>query len=271
MRSFALGALVGASLISSACAPANNFVEPAGPRFAGVVSSSRVPALRGDTVVVATFNIENGEEVEGALKVLAEHRNLREADLLLLQEVDAEATAEVAETLALNWVYYPARQRAGQGFGSAVLSPWPIVEDAKVILPHRSWFGGTQRTATMALVQVGELSVRVYSTHLATPVNQSPGDRQDQLQAVIDHAGDAPLVVIGGDLNSGSVGEVALDDGYVWPTREGPNTTFLDRVDHILFKGFRRITGSPETGTVMDNQGASDHRAVWALVLRPPT
>ena len=111
--------------------------------------------------------------------------------------------------------------------------------------------------------------MRVYSTHLATPVNQSPGDRRDQFRAVVQDAADHPLVVLGGDLNSSSMGDLAVEDGFFWPTREGPRTDRLDRVDHILFRGFGRVTGSPETGTVTDNLGASDHRPVWALVLVP--
>ncbi len=225
--------------------------------------------IRGDTVLVGTFNIENGEEVEAALHVILETRNLGTADVLLLQEVDSRATRRIAEALGMAWVYYPARERDDRGFGNAVLSRWPIVEDAKVILPHESWFGGTRRTATMAVVKVQGVPVRVYSSHLATPVNQSPRDRRDQLRTILDDASAAPLVVVGGDLNSGSIAELALDYGYSWPTREGPHTVFVIRADHILFRGFEGITGAPEAGTVLENRGASDHRPVWARALLP--
>lgn len=262
--------LVGVAVVAGGCVSAHNYGELAGPRFAAPAAEQTPAVLRGDTLVAATFNIENGEEVERALSVIMDHRNLRMADVLLLQEVDAEATRRIADALGMGWVYYPARERGGQGFGNAVLSRWPIVEDAKLILPHRSWFGGTQRTATMAVVQIRGTAVRVYSTHLATPVNQSPGDRRDQLRTILEDAADDSLVVIGGDLNSGSIPELALKYGYAWPTREGPHTVRFIRADHLLFKGFGRIKGRAMTGTIMENRDASDHRPVWARVLFLP-
>lgn len=269
-RRLVLLLLVGPTLApAGGCITANNYTETTGPRSVSR-SAVRMPeALRGDTVLVGTFNIENGEKVDEAVRVLLENPNLGTADVLLLQEVDAEATRRIARALEMAWVYYPAREREEQGFGNAVLSRWPIVKDAKLILPHDSWFGGTQRTATMAVVQIQGVPVRVYSTHLATPVNQSPGNRRDQLRTILEDADDDFRVIIGGDLNSGSVPEVALDYGYAWPTREGPSTVFVIRADHILFKGFERITGGEETGTILENREASDHRPVWARALLP--
>lgn len=248
---------------------ARNYEEPAGPRFSGSGDGSSSFVPRGDTLVVATFNIQNGKEVEKALRVIREHRDLGTADLLLLQEVDAEATRRIADALGLGWVYYPARERWGRGFGNAVLSRWPIVEDAKLILPHHSWFGASQRTATVTEIRIQGIPVRVYSTHLATPMNQSPGDRRGQFRSVLEDAAADSLVIIGGDLNSASIPHLALDHGFFWPTREGPRTTLFLQADHILFKGFGRISGSPETGTISENHGASDHRPVWARVLLP--
>jgi len=73
-------------------------------------------------------------------------------------------------------------------------------------------------------------------------------------------------VVIGGDLNSESVGEVARSSGYSWPTEHGPKTTSWGRWDHIFLKGLR----SPDSlaaGTVLDARSTSDHVPVWAIAL----
>ena len=76
-----------------------------------------------------------------------------------------------------------------------------------------------------------------------------------------------PLVIIGGDMNSGTVGRVAEDAGYDWPTRKGPRTMALGRWDHVFVKGF--VPGKCTSGTVMDVRDSSDHRPVWATVVLP--
>lgn len=255
----ALALLLG----SSACTSTQNYLDPYGPRHAGSGRGALEAPSGPATLHTASFNIEYGRDVEGALKVIQENRELSEADFLLLQEMDAEGTRRVAEAMGMAWVYYPATVRDGRDFGNAILSRWPIEEDAKVLLPHESIFGNTRRTATAATVRVGGIRVRVYSVHLATMVNMGSEQRADQLRTILDDAESHPHVIIGGDLNSGSLAELAVERGYRWPTREGPATAWFTRVDHILYRGL-----VPEwfdgAGTVTENGGASDHRPVWA-------
>ncbi|HKJ03852.1 MAG TPA: endonuclease/exonuclease/phosphatase family protein [Longimicrobiales bacterium] len=218
-----------------------------------------------DTLLVVSFNVENSQEVDSALQVLTTEGALKDPDILLLQEVDEDAVRRVAQALDMAFVYYPAilRKATGRHFGNAVLSRWPVADDEKLVLPHVAIFGRTQRIATAVTVQVGSTPVRVYSVHLATPVNLALRDRQDQIRAVLRDAARYPHVVIGGDLNSGSVGNLALQRGFAWPTREGPRTVLFGRWDHIFFKGLRPPDAGA-SGTILDNRGASDHRPVWA-------
>ncbi|MEJ2502611.1 MAG: endonuclease/exonuclease/phosphatase family protein [Gemmatimonadota bacterium] len=250
------------TIASSGCHVVTNYPDPVGPRYAGTVRDASPPE---DTLVVVTFNVEHGERVLRAIEALRADSVTREADIVLLQEMDAAGTRRVAEALAMDWVYYPAREgRDGDDVGNAVLSRWPIVEDEKLVLPHLAVFGGSQRIATAATVRIGGSTLRVYSVHLATPVNLTPGKREDQLHAVLEDAAAYPRVVIGGDLNSHGLGHGAVERGYAWPTRDGPATVFLFRWDHILHRG---LQSPPEAaGTVLDNRGASDHRPVWARV-----
>jgi endonuclease/exonuclease/phosphatase family metal-dependent hydrolase len=168
----------------------------------------------------------------------------------------------------MGWVYYPVSLRDGRDFGNAVLSRWPIESDEKLLLPHRSWFGKSRRAACVATVRVRGSDIRVYSVHLATPVNQSGADRADQMRTVLDDASPYPRVIIGGDLNEEGLAELGLWAGYTWLTRRGPRTTWFARVDHILAKGLIP-TESDVSGTVRDNRGASDHLPVWARVEIP--
>lgn len=255
------------------CRSGRNYVASDGPRYAGSPPASRTderPGRRstGDTIRIVSFNIEFARRVDGAIDLLDSHEGLRGADLILLQEMDGESTRRVAEKLGLWYVYYPAifHLRTKRDFGNAVLSRWPIVADAKIVLPHVSRYARTQRTATAASIRVGESVVRVYSTHLSTIADVGAAARRDQLRAILADAASYPRVVIGGDMNSRAVGDVARESGYAWPTERGANTTRMGRWDHIFWRGF----ASPDSGvsgTVLDARGVSDHRPVWAVGL----
>jgi endonuclease/exonuclease/phosphatase family metal-dependent hydrolase len=214
---------------------------------------------------VVSFNIEFGRHMDSALVVLTAERDLAGADVILLQEVDEAGTRRLADALGMAFVYYPAtlRERTDRNFGNAVLSRWPIVDDAKLLLPHIGAVGRSLRTATAATIQMGRTPIRVYSLHLAMPLNQALRDRQDQMLAILRDAAAYPRVIIGGDTNSPGMGHLAVERGYAWPTRHGPDTGFIGRLDHIFFKG---LVPPPESaaGTVRDNRGASDHLPVWA-------
>lgn len=259
-------ALVALALLAG-CRTGQNYLG-AGPRYAGQPPAAAAQRARGDTLRVVTFNIAYARQVDEAITLLSTDPALRGADVLLLQEMDAGGTRRIAEALGLGYVYYPAivHHRTERDFGNAVLSRWRIVEDARIVLPHRSRYAGTQRTATAATLQVGGERVRVYSVHLGTVADVGPGARREQLRAVLADAERHPRVVVGGDMNDAAVPRSAREAGFAWPTERGPRTMRLGRVDHVLLRGL----ASPDTaaaGTVVDTRGASDHRPVWAVGL----
>jgi endonuclease/exonuclease/phosphatase family metal-dependent hydrolase len=247
------------------CATGRNYPDPDGPRYAGG-SAVEVEFKDAAALRVVSFNIEYALRMDSAIAVLASDPALRNPDIVLLQEMDEKGTRRVADTLGMWYVYYPSvfRFKIGRDLGNAILSRWPIVEDRKIILPHLSRVVHSQRAATAATIRVGEALVRVYSLHLGTMAGLAPAARRDQLQAVLADAGRYPHVVLGGDLNDEGIGRIALDMGYTWPTRRGPATTPVGRLDHILFKGLTS-PDSAAAGTVLDNRGASDHLPVWAI------
>jgi endonuclease/exonuclease/phosphatase family metal-dependent hydrolase len=206
--------------------------------------------------------------VDSAIAVLTSEPALRDADVVLLQEMDQAGTKRVADALGMGYVYYPAieHHRTRRGFGNAVLTRWPVVEDAKLVLPHPSRYAGTQRTATAATIRVGDALVRVYSTHLGTIWDAGSASRRAQLRAILADAERYPRVVVGGDMNDARVGRVAREMGYAWPTERGPRSTRYGRLDHIFLKGL----ASPDvgaSGTISDARDASDHRPIWAVAL----
>jgi endonuclease/exonuclease/phosphatase family metal-dependent hydrolase len=255
-------------LVVTACRTGRNYPGTEGPRYAGAPADSIPTRASTDTLRIVSFNVEFSRRVDSAIVVLSSDPSLRGADVILIQEMDSSASRRIAEALGVWYVYYPAifHVRTDRQFGNAIFSRWPIVADAKLVLPHPSRYARTQRTATAATIRIGTTIVRVYSTHLGTPLDISASARSEQLRAIIKDAERYDRVVIGGDLNSESVGNVARESGYTWPTETGPKTTSWGRWDHIFLKGLR----SPDTlsaGTVLNARATSDHVPVWAIAV----
>jgi endonuclease/exonuclease/phosphatase family metal-dependent hydrolase len=256
--------LAVALVAAAACRTGRNYPADQAPRSAGTVARATLPSPA--TLRVVTFNIAYAKRVDLAIALLQRKEALRDADIVLLQEMDAEGTRRIADALGLDWVYHAAihHRRTGRDFGNAVLSRWPIVADARLVLPHPSRYAGTQRTATAATIVVGADTVRVYATHLGTLADVSGSDRRAQLAAILADAAPWARVIVGGDLNDHDVGRVAVAAGYAWPTNGGPQTTYFGRWDHVFFRGFLPSDGVA-SGTIRDVGDASDHRPVWVV------
>lgn len=227
-----------------------------------------VPLVAPATLRVVTFNIEYAIAIDSAIGLLRHDAALRGADVILLQEMDEPGTRAIAQSLGMQYVYYPATVHPviQRDFGNAILSRWPIVEDEKIILPHHGWWRKTERAAVAATLQVGNQRIRVYDVHFAMVTEQTPGHRQDQAEAVIaDSRQGWDKAIIGGDLNDPGLGQLFADSGFAWPTREEMPTRNDWRFDHILLKGLD-LAEAGSTGVVNDVHGASDHKAVWAVV-----
>src|SRR5688572_3856572 len=252
-------------LLLAACRTGRNYPAAAEPRYAGVGAPANRPIP--DTLRIVSFNVKYAERVDSAIVVLNSEPALRNADVVLLQEMDADGTSRIAHALGMSYIYYPAifRHRSAKDFGNAVLSRWPIVADSKIVLPHVSRYARTQRTATAATVRVGDMDLRVYSTHLGTPADISEAARQSQLRAIITDAAPHSRVIIGGDMNSSTIGSVATEAGFTWPTWRIETSRF-GSWDHVFVKGLA-LPQSGFAGTIENVRGASDHKPVWALAL----
>ena len=260
-----LTAVVVVALLLAGCrAGGVNYPDSGGPRHAD--GPAEPPSSMRDStgLHVVSYNIAFARHIDSAIELLSSHPDLQGADVILLQEMDEPGTRRIADALGREFVYYAAvrSRRSGRDFGNAVLSAWPIVHDEKLILPHTAVLRGTQRIATVATVQFGDTPIRVYSTHLGTPIEIGSDARRDQLRFILDDAEAHPHVVVGGDMNSHGVGEEAVSRGYLWLTREGPRTTLFGRWDHVFLRGFA-APDSNAAGTVLDARDASDHRPVW--------
>ena len=253
----------------AACRPGVNYPDPASPRYAdsaGVVRN--LPAR--DTLRIVSFNIEYARETRRAARLLSTAAALRDADIILLQEMTAPATKFLADSLHMRYVYYPAiyNRIMRRDIGNAILSRWPIADDAKLILPSRSRYAKTQRIATAVTIRFRDRRIRVYSTHLGTPADLGWKGRVAQLRSIIDNASAYPLVVIGGDMNNKDIGRIAREAGYLWPTDTIPKSNAFGRFDHFFVRGLV-MTGARSVGTHRVIRSISDHSPIW-ITLRVP-
>ena len=256
------------TVAATACRTGLNYPAADGPRYIGARATAEASNDSSQLVRVVSFNIKYSMQVDSAISVLTHEGDLRNADVILLQEMDEAGTKQIADTLGMSFVYYPATYhlKHKKHFGNAVLSRWPILQDEKLVLPHIARFTRTQRIATAATLRVRGDLVRVYSAHLGTLADIGPGARRDQLRAILTDAENYSHVIVGGDLNNKGVGTVARELGYAWPTERGPHTVIVGRFDHIFFKGMSS-PDSDASGTITNVRRASDHRPVWAVGL----
>jgi endonuclease/exonuclease/phosphatase family metal-dependent hydrolase len=265
-----------AAAASIACATVN-YLDPTGPSYeTRFAEAARSPPPPGSPLRVVTFNIAFAVKIDLALEVLQQSPPLRGLDVLVLQEMDAPSVERIARTLQMNSLYVPSavHPKSGRDFGCAILSPWPLVEPGKVVLPFAAVGSRVRRSAARATILRGGERTRVYSVHLPSPLGVTSYARREQLKVILaDAAGSPDPVVIAGDFNSNDLGERFVDAGYEWITRDVATTTrflfFGLSFDHVFARGLVAAPGVDSFGVVGDNRGASDHRPVWAVLARP--
>ena len=215
---------------------------------------------------LATFNLYFADRLDRALRVAAEEPFLAGADLLALQEADADAAHRMADRLGLSVAYHAAARhpRTGRDFGPALLSRWPIQEHRRLELPH-SGLHGLPRIAVAATVLVRGQPVLAYSVHFGTMREILPGQQAAQARVVLEDAARRPgPAVVAGDLNRKGLGRLFVEQGWSWLTRDVGRTHLVWSFDHVFVRGLNH--GRAASGSVRAALGASDHRAVWAEI-----
>jgi tetratricopeptide (TPR) repeat protein len=154
---------------------------------------------------------------------------LRDADLVVLQEMDPAGTERLARALGVSYVYVPSAVHPvpKQDFGVALLSPWPLEEPCKLLLPHQHRFRKLRRAAAVATLRSPLGPVRVYGIHFESPAGAWDRVRRDQAQAVLaDAAGWAGPVVVAGAFDGRAGPQVLARAGFSWPAVK--NTAAFD-------------------------------------------
>ena len=192
-------------------------------------AQGRMPAL---PIRATAWNIERGKRLPSIVRVLREHPVLRASDVLLLTELDYGmartenrfVARELAEALAMNYVFAPCYLALNKGsgveaevkgentlalHGNALLSRYPLQRAHTVALPNgKDKMQGKEKRLGSQRAVVADVShpageFRAVSLHL--DAHSSQRHRQRQMQIVLAHlARLTPQlpVVIGGDWNT---------------------------------------------------------------------
>lgn len=245
-----------------------------------------LPTLEGltvDTVTIASLNLAHETSFEKVAHDVEAAPRLRQADIILLQEVaHVEGGASIAGRLAERMNYQVAFAPEGEKVydrGLAVISKFPI-EDSKVerLTPYNLHFKTRRRFALAVKLRTPSGELRVWNAHLDTRIN--PDQRVGQLMPVMEEA--AQLTgprLIGGDFNTNDfywinhVLPIPHGGGYRSRVRRamaqlGFQTPFKDELvtlpvirqhlDWMFVKGMEPLSSSAEPVAF------SDHHAIWA-------
>ena len=187
------------------------------------------PAARGDgRVRAAAWNVQRGTRYRAILGALRDDPVLREADLVLLSEIDCglgrsgnrNVARELAEALGRSYVFAPSyltlqddwgENRAGAAnttalAGTAILSRLAIRRAENVDMPAlRDKFSSSERRlgwkrALLIEVDAPAGPLLVGACHLDS--NASPRQRAQQLSALLDRIPGGFPAIVGGDFNS---------------------------------------------------------------------
>ncbi len=239
------------------------------PLFTAQYAGQR-PVSPSAPLKIITYNIDFGELIDKAIEELTTIPALQNNDILLLQEMDEHGVDKIAQALHYNYIYYPASiHKHGKNFGNAILSPWPIRQPYKLLLPHYSITIRQRRIAARAMVDVGEISILVYNAHTETYLSTRQ-HRREQAAAIFNDIDPAQAhVIVAGDFNTVRkattlrVDKLAAAQGLSRAT-VGVGATvhrFPAMADHIYVRGFSVVDAGKAEETA-----ASDHLPVWATL-----
>jgi len=220
-------------------------------------------------VKVVSYNVKFGEKIERAVEELTTNPDLKDADIIMLQEMHPEGTDRIAKALGYRYIYYPASVRSnGDDFGNAVLTRWDIVGDQKVLLPHAHPVNGQRRIAVRTDIDINGHVVQAYSVHTETAW-MGVEARVNQVRAVVASLDEEIRpAVIAGDFNTMEPAALPLfedifeDAGFERATDGVGHTCragfFKFEFDHVFTRGVEIIRAGK-----VENAEASDHLPLW--------
>jgi endonuclease/exonuclease/phosphatase family metal-dependent hydrolase len=241
----------------------------------------------GPHVRLVTFNVHYGKNPSAIVNALRGNKNLKSADIILIQEIEYHETEKVpraevvAQMLDMHYVYAPARSFTKGTHGLAILSHFPILDVE--IIPLTSYAlipRSRNRIALNVSIDINGIIFKIINIHLDTRINAH--ERLEQLKPVIDRAAyykENPMI-IAGDFNTLPayfykrlvpifianqkmiVDSFFLDHGF---------KSHIEEIRYTMRRGFIRFNldsiyirgGEALQYGLEENVTVSDHRPLW--------
>ena len=283
MRFAALALALSASACMVRSSPPDKGVETTFPKVAAK-SRSLPSQLR-----VVTFNVQR-ETAANVIKGIHSDPKLREADLLILEEVHrvepasepCSAACSLGRDLGYYTLYAPGHMQGDGSDGVAILSRAPLLSAEVIELPDIDvHVNSGRRVALVATVLVDEVPVTVYAVHLTNRLTVK--ERKEQMLPILAHvAAQSTPVIMGGDFNTSPftwiggllpipigtqddhLEELVQQYGLDTPVAEsGATSRYLGmKLDAIYTRGF-----DTKNFAVSNAEEVSDHCALWANLI----
>lgn len=238
----------------------------------GIITTSHVAGQQQE-IKVLSYNIHHGENVKGELNLqgIANVILATDADLVALQEVDSitvrtKKTDQLKELAAQTGMYIyfgKAMNYDGGGYGTGILSRYPIKESFSVALPPAGQ-GSEPRVAAIVTVQLpGDSLLQFISTHLD---HKNAEARTNQINVLLQHVQGPLPVIIGGDFNATpETREIGLltqhfKDATAALGATHPSDTPTHKIDYIFLSN--KYKWEVKKAKVIEEAVASDHRPV---------
>jgi len=232
---------------------------------------------------VVSYNIRYraGEELDQLIAVLRNDPEVGGASVIGLQEVDrnrkrtgnVNTARKIADALGMHyaWAAPPSEEGEEEETGVALLSPYPLSDVTRLLLPHEGP-GGRRRVALGATLRVGDALLRAYSVHAET---RMPLEKKiEHWRAVVEDIARHPQVahtVVVGDFNTikgkdvRAARKLFADAGFETPIPDDRSTwkTFVVKLklDWLWLRGIKAVNSGIDREV-----GFSDHWPLWATV-----
>ena len=214
-------------------------------------------------LVVATYNVQTGKNLEGQRNINRAAQMIKEVDLIGIQEIYAKTwlnkaglggcqTQKLSVPGQFSWLFCPTRWRwFRENRGNAILSKIPIQRWQTVALPDKT--GISFRNMTIATFTFNGQDCHFINTHLHTGKGQT-----EQLKAVLTEFDKYDRAILVGDFN------ISLEHpelkGYFASKGSAPLDVLANiqsdsepRIDWIITRGWKVVN------TTSIEKGISDH------------
>lgn len=234
----------------------------AAPALFGKQLSRTLPAYAGSTFTLGLYNIHRARGSDGIKDLARIGKIIGETDVIGLCECEgmplwggSNQCLQLGEQLQLGALFSPVQKRWGRyDRGNGLLTRMPVTQWYQEPLVDSS--GTHPRCLLRADLQIGDLSVPLFVTHLSRRIDQAI-----QLETVMTRFAQYERALLVGDLNltgdDRPLKDFLAKEAYVDAIVASGIADDPERIDWIISKGFNILGGGNYP------VGPSDHPYYW--------